>query len=160
MYPIAILMSQKALKTKTRVKSEMTSTIGVLSTMNCSKGPICSQIHFPNSPLPTLIFFSLQTLSGQFWPMEDIGGRLEDKVPGNFHRPHLLGLERVLSSSGCVSSWLQAFVGWPSIIVPANPGRSAHEISSYCTAWLLGLVPSSPLLVPLDLKVVKDSFCY
>lgn len=144
------------------MKSEMTSTIGMLSTRSCSKQPICSQIHFPNSTLPTpSFFFPLQTHSAQFWPMEDIGGRLEDKMSGHFHPSHLLGLGTLLSGSVCVSSWLQGFVGWPSMIVPANYGESTHETNSYCIAWLLGLVSSSPpLLVPLDLKGVTDSFSY
>lgn len=93
--------------------------------------------------------------------MEDTGRRLEDKMSGHFHSAHLLGSGRVISGRGCVPSCLHTFAGEPPVIVPANPRQSVHETRSYCTAWLIGLVPSSPtLLVPLELKVVTDSLRY
>lgn len=136
----------------------MIYTMGMLSIMSCSEWPFCFQIHFP-TPLHPLLFFwnVLKMLSGQVWPMEGTGGILEDKMPAYVHPPHFLGLVRVLSHGSCVS--LQLLQDWPSIIVPANRGQSTHGTSSYCTAWLLGLNLSSLVLVPVDLEVVRDSFC-
>lgn len=120
----------------------------ILSIMSYSERLICSQIHFP-TPLPLFFFFFfwtiLKMLSGQVWPMEDLGGRPGDKMP-------FICLNwKVLSDSGCVSSRLQALQDW-------TPSLFSWYFSSCLTVWLLRLVPSSPpLLISLDLEVIKDS---